>query len=50
MLAVMTYNLGCFLAVLVGLGLGYVIFFDFSPSVGNLARGEACHVRLLDEE
>lgn len=47
MLAVMTYNVGCCLAVVLGLGVGYVIFFDQS-SINHLARGEACH--LTDEE
>ena len=43
MLAVMTYNVGCCLAVVVGLGIGYVLFFD-QCSINHLARGEACHL------
>ncbi|GAX85571.1 hypothetical protein CEUSTIGMA_g12986.t1 [Chlamydomonas eustigma] len=49
MLAAMTYNVGCFLAVPVGLVLGYVLFFDFSPSAAGV-KSDGCHVRILGEE
>jgi hypothetical protein len=49
MLAVMTYNVGCFLAVPVGLVIGYVSFFDYSPSAAGV-KSDGCHVRLLGEE
>ena len=49
MLAVMTYNVGCTLAVVAGVGIGYVIFFDQSP-MKHLARGEPCHLTESYEE
>jgi len=47
MLAVMTYNAGYFFAVLGGMGIGYVVFFDRTPAQA-LARSDSCHVRLID--
>ncbi|MEW5315634.1 MAG: hypothetical protein WDW38_007048 [Sanguina aurantia] len=43
MLAVMTYNIGCCAAVMLGLGVGYYICFDPSLPASVLARGDSCH-------
>lgn len=43
MLAVMTYNVGCCAAVILGLGVGYYICYDQSLPAAVLARGDSCH-------
>jgi len=49
MLAVMTFNVGFFFAVVSGLGLGYFLLYD-KMSLHSLGRNDSCHVRLLDDE
>ncbi|GFH10202.1 uncharacterized protein HaLaN_05474 [Haematococcus lacustris] len=46
MLAVMTFNVGFFLAVVLGLGLGYYLLFErMDPE--HQSRSDGCHARLL---
>lgn len=44
MLACMTYNVGAFAAVLLGMGSGFLLFFDRAP--GLAGRGDSCHGRM----
>lgn len=47
MLAVMTFNVGYFCAVILGMGLGYFCLYEhLTPAMAN--RSDSCHVRLLD--
>ncbi|KAG1673870.1 hypothetical protein FOA52_012895 [Chlamydomonas sp. UWO 241] len=49
MLAVMTYNVGYCLSVILGLGTGYVLFLDAGSLASAAKSADSCHgVRLVD--
>lgn len=49
MLAVMTFNVGYFAAVVLGLGIGYFMLYD-RMSGHSMLRSDSCHVRLIETD
>jgi hypothetical protein len=48
MLAVMTFNVGFFVAVVVGMGIGHFIFQQQSQEAPNAHGDDICHETVYD--